>query len=401
MLPIPRLLVFLLGALCAASSLFAAAERAPRVFLLDLEQLDRARNGGAPTAVKKLVEEADKLLAATPRSVLEKTITPASGDKHDYFSMGPYWWPDPAKPDGLPYIRRDGEVNPEARRNSDVGAFAQTCAAIEVLGTAFYVTGDARYAEKAATLARVWFLDPATRMNPNFQHAQAIPGITTGRGIGIIEGQNLMRANEGLALLGQSRAWSEADRTAMRAWNEQFYTWLTTSKNAMEEKGWYNNHGSWYDAQTSHLALVIGRDDDARRLLTEGLQVRVAKQIEPDGSMPHELERTRSLAYSIYNLEALFLCARLGELVGVDWWRFATPDGRSLGAALRYVAPYVDAKKPWPKKDLADAKRTRLIPLLRRFTQRVDDPVLKELLRAASPDDTELPWRSLVEEYRG
>lgn len=387
----------LAGFFTLAAPLFAA----PSVFLLDVEQLDRARTGGAPAATKKLITQADELLSFRPRSVLEKTLTPASGDKHDYFSMGPYWWPDPAKPDGLPYIRRDGEVNPEARRNSDVGAFAQTCAAIEVLGTAFYLTGEARYAEKAAALARGWFLDPATRMNPNFQHAQAIPGITSGRGIGIIEAQNLMRANEGLALLAASPAWTESDRAAMHTWNEQFYTWLTTSKNGLEEKNWYNNHGSWYDAQTAHLALVLARVDDAKKILTDGLQVRVAKQIEPDGRMPHELERTRSLAYSIYNLEALFLCARLGEFVGVDWWRFATPDGRGIGSALRFVAPYVDAKKPWPKKDLEDANRTRLIPLLRRFTQRVDDAELKALLRAAEPSDGELPWRSLVEEYRG
>lgn len=287
-----------------------ADEAVPRVFLLDAAQLVRARAGESPAAVAQVRQDAGRFLKLRAASVLDKTTTPASGDKHDYFSMGPYWWPDPAKPDGLPYIRRDGEVNPEARRNSDAGAFAKTCEAVEVLATVAYVTGEARYAEKAAELARTWFLDPATRMNPNFQHAQAIPGITTGRGIGIIEAQHLMRANDGLALLAGFAAWTEADRAAMRAWNEQFYHWLTTSKNGLDEKGWHNNHGSWYDAQTAHLALVLGRDGDARKILTDGLHVRLAKQIEPDGRQPHELERTRSLAYSIYNLEALFTCAR-------------------------------------------------------------------------------------------
>ena len=378
-----------------------AADPVPPVYLLDAPALMKARAGAHPAAVEKLRAEADGLLDLRPASVLDKAAAPASGDKHDYSSMGPYWWPDPAKPDGLPYIRRDGEVNPEARRNSDSTAFSKTCRAIEVLGTAYFVTGEARYAQKAATLARTWFLDPATRMNPNFQHAQAIPGLTTGRGIGLIEAQHLMRANDGLALLAGAAAWTDADRAAMLAWNAEFYRWLTTSRNGLDEKGWHNNHGSWYDAQTAHLALVVGRAEDARKILTDGLQVRVARQIEPDGRQPHELERTRSLSYSIYNLEALFTCARLAEQVGVDWWRFATPDGRSLGAALRYLAPYADPAKPWPKQDLEDANRARLIPLLRAYLKRADDAELRAILDQVAPQDRELPWRSLAEEYRG
>lgn len=397
-----RLPLLLLGLNLLLPAALCAAATVPRVFLLEIEQLDRARDGGGSAARQRLLAEADRLLEMTPRSVLEKSITPASGDKHDYFSLGPYWWPDPSKPDGLPYVRRDGETNPESRRNSDSGAFARTCGAIELLGTAFYLTSQERYAVKAAVLARTWFLDPATRMNPNFQHAQAIPGITDGRGIGIIEAQNLMRANEGLALLDASPAWTAADRAAMLAWNGQFYHWLTTSKNALEEKAWHNNHGSWYDAQVAHLALVLGRKDEARQILAAGLSERVAKHIEPDGRQPHELERTNSLGYSIYNLEALFLCARLAEFVNLDWWRFATPDGRSLGAALRYLAPYLDPQKPWPKSEIHEANRARLAPLLRRFTQRVDDAELKSLLqRHAETSDSELPWRFLAEEYRG
>lgn len=388
------------AALVAVAPMLPAAE--PAVFFLDAAQLAKARADDEPAAVRWIRAEAGKLLDARPPTVLDKTTVPASGDKHDYFSMGPYWWPDPAKPDGLPYLRRDGEVNPAARAQSDAGAFARTCRAIELLGTAYFVTGEERYAEKAAKFARTWFLDPATRMNPNFQHAQAIPGVTTGRGIGIIEGQNLIWANEGLALLAASPAWTEADRAAMRAWNEAFYLWLTTSQNGRDEQAWHNNHGTWYDVQVAHLALVLGRRDDARRILTEGLEVRLAKHIESDGRQPHELARTRSLGYSIYNLEALFLCARLAERVDVDWWSFATADGRSLGAALRFLAPYVDPAKPWIKEDLGETNRARLIPLLRQYLQRRSDAELQAALEAATsggaPDQ---PWRALVDESRG
>ncbi|KQW52157.1 MULTISPECIES: alginate lyase family protein [unclassified Roseateles] len=334
------------------------------------------------TAYKALIAKADTALAMKPESVLNKTLTPASGDKHDFLSFGPYWWPDPAKPDGLPYIRRDGNRNPDMARGSDSLALARLGAAVETLGLAYRFSRDERYATQAAALARVWFLDPATRMNPNFQHAQAIPGITTGRGIGLIEARWLININEGLAMLGSSKAWTAQDRSAMKDWNAAFYTWLRTSKNGRDEEGEHNNHGSWYDAQAAHLALVLGRSDDARAILEQGLTRRLAAHIAPDGSQPHELARTRSLDYSIFNLEALLICAELADHVGLDWWRYATPDGRSLRGALAYLAPYADPAKPWPKKDLHEGDRSSLLPLLARYLRHREDASLRQILDA-------------------
>jgi hypothetical protein len=381
----------LLGFLAISAA--AAAEPAFEPLLIDRNQLETARQGGTRDASARIIAEADRLLDVRPPTVLDKTTVPASGDKHDYFSLGPYWWPDPSKPDGLPYVRRDGEVNPEVRRQSDTPTFGLTCRAIETLGTAYALTSDRRYAQKAAFFARTWFLDPTTRMNPNFQHAQAIPGITTGRGIGIIEGQNLMWANEGLALLGDDPEWTPADRAAMRTWNEAFYIWLTTSANGLEEKAWHNNHGSWYDAQVAHLALVIGRVEDARILLREGLTRRLAAHIEPDGSQPLELERTRSLSYSLYNLQALLICARLGERAGVDWWTYTTADGRSLGAALRFLAPFLDPAKPWIKPEVVPTSRERIGALIAAYLAHRDDPVLRAALQQHPPVDADRPWR--------
>lgn len=382
-----------LSLVASAASIVAAS--GPTSFLLDRAVLDAAREGGHAAAVLRLRDEADQLLNQRPPSVLDKQIVPASGDKHDYFSLGPYWWPDPAKLDGMPYVRRDGEVNPASRTQSDAAAFSRTCREIETLGTAWFLNRDERYAAKAAEFARTWFLAPATRMNPNFQHAQAIPGITTGRGIGIIEAQNLIWANEGLALIADSARWSETDRAAMRKWNEEFFIWLTTSANGLDEKAWPNNHGSWYDAQVAHLALVIGRKDDARRILREGLVQRLARHIEPDGSQPLELERTRSLSYSIYNLEALLICAKLGELVEVDWWSHSTPDGRDLGAALRFIAPFLDPAKPWIKPEVVATPRSRIAPLLTAYLARRGDAALQTAVGQAPRLNPRRPWRYL------
>jgi hypothetical protein len=374
-------------ALFALAGLTAArAAEAPRTVALRADGLMAARaeltrgdtHLAAPLA--QLRAEADQLLTRKPASVLDKTRTAASGDKHDYFSFAPYWWPDPKKPDGLPYIRDDGKVNPDSKRGTDSAALSRTCMAVETLGLAYFFTGDDRYAQKAATLARTWFLDGATRMNPNLEHAQAIPGINSGRGIGIIESRSLVNLIDGLALLGGSVAWTEKDASAMTAWFSAYFGWLTTSKNGRDEAAAENNHGSWCDVQAVALALALGRTDDAKKILVAVPVKRIARQIEPDGRQLLELARTKSLDYSCFNLEALVSLARLGEHVGVNLWKFSTTDGRSLRGALRYVAPYADPTKAWPKEDIKATDRARLLPLLDEALRHGDDAEFRVLL---------------------
>src|SRR5262245_17435085 len=88
----------------------------PRVFALNpsalAETRARLRAGDATLqlALAALLADARKALATKPISVTQKSaLLPPTNDKHDYFSLSPYWWPDPSKPDGLPYIRRDGD----------------------------------------------------------------------------------------------------------------------------------------------------------------------------------------------------------------------------------------------------------------------------------------------------
>src|SRR5215471_19027754 len=91
----------------------------PRVFLLNAQNLAENRKrieAGDKTfdaALARLESDARKALKQEPVSVVTKAVTPPSGDKHDYMSQAPYFWPDPSKPNGLPYLRRDGERNPE------------------------------------------------------------------------------------------------------------------------------------------------------------------------------------------------------------------------------------------------------------------------------------------------
>jgi hypothetical protein len=248
----------------------ATVAAAPRVFLLDGGALAEARArvaaGQHRPAVDRLRADAEEALKAKPLSVMDKRLTPPSGDKHDYMSIGPYWWPDPTKPDGLPYVQKDGQVNPQRREHdTDAAAFGRTQGRIETLALAYYFTGDERYAAGAAAHLRTWFLDPATRMNPNLNFGQAVPGRTEGRGTGIIDTTPLCDTADAVGLLAGSAAWTAEDQRGMVAWYAAYLGWLRTSRPGKAADKAPNNHGVWFDAQVACYALFVGRPDVARR----------------------------------------------------------------------------------------------------------------------------------------
>jgi len=335
-------------------------------------------------ALRYLVEQADDALQTSPPSVMEKAKTPPSGDKHDYLSLAPYWWPDPASTNGLPYIRYDGKVNPESRKDAiDLNRNRLMASTVETLALAYYFTGKEAYAEHAARCLRTWFLDPVTRMNPNLNYAQGVPGVNTGRGTGIIEGLNIAEAADAAELLAGSSAWMPKDDEALKAWLKTYLDWLLTSKNGLDEAGARNNHGTLYDVQAVRLALITGRTDVARQIAEAAKQKRIAVQIEPDGRQPLELERTAAFSYSHLNLGGLCMLATLGEHVGVDLWHYQLPDGRGLARALDFLMPYlVDPPKKWPYQQIKDFSRAEFAPLLRQAALAYNEGKYENILAA-------------------
>ena len=316
-------------------------------------------------ALERLLNDAERALAAGPFSVIEKKRVPPSGDRHDYMSLGPYWWPDSTKPNGLPYVRHDGRRNPETLDDYDAPRLKQMMDAVTTLALAYYFDGSERYASHAAQLLRVWFIAPETRMNPRLTYAQANPGITPGRGIGIIETRGLVRLLDAIKLLDSSAAWTPDDRREIRAWMTAYLDWLRTSGNGKDELAAKNNHGSWYDAQTAALALFLGRPMLARRIVEASKSRRIALQIRPDGQQPLEEARTRSLDYSIFNLEALMQLAELGRKVGADLWHYEAPNGTSIRRALDYLASYADTTTKWRGEQITPVDATRMLEVLR------------------------------------
>jgi hypothetical protein len=371
------------------------AQVAPRVFLLDAERLaanKRRINDGDKTleaALIKLESDARKALTQEPTSVVTKATTPPSGDKHDYMSQAPYFWADPAKPNGLPYIRRDGERNPEINKISDHHTMDLMVAATRTLALAYYFKGNEEYAARGVQLLRAWFLHPATRMNPNLQYAQAIPGINTGRGIGLIETRGLADVVDSIGLLAGSQALSSADQKGLEEWYAKFLQWMLDSKNGRDEAAAKNNHGTYYDVQTASFALFVGKRELAKRILETARQKRIAAQVEPDGRQPLELVRTRAWGYSNGNLDGLMLLAQLGENLQVDLWSFQTKDGRGIRRALEYLYPFAVGEKKWTYQQLGEWPPQQLFPLMRRASIRYRDEKFKAMMTkipALEPD---------------
>jgi len=378
------------------------SEHLPRVFSLPAATLEELRHRVAAKELKdaafeQLRRDADAALTQKPLSVMAKSVEPPSGDKHDYMSQAPYWWPDREKTNGLPYIRRDGETNPEIERIADHKNFSKLVSETSTLALAYYFLGEEAYAAHASELLRAWFLNPETRMKPNLEFAQGIPGHNTGRGIGLIETRGMYRLVDAIGLLQDSKAWTAEDQKGMEEWCGKFLDWMMHSKNGQEEAAAKNNHGTYYDVQVVSLALFTGQKELARKNLEAAREKRIALQIEPDGRQPLELARTKALGYSTMNLAGLFELAALGENSGVDLWSFHTKDGRSIRKALDYLVPYVSGEKKWPYEQISEYKVSEISPLLMVAATKFKDSHYQEL---ATKLDTSVLRKMDVLPYR-
>jgi len=321
-------------------SVFGFALQAQPV-LWNMKSIENAKNTNSDAA-KAIIREADKNLTATVITVMDKPMTPPSGDKHDYMSMGRYWWPDPTKADGLPYIRRDGEVNPEIDKLDRI-PLSKISRSIYTLSLAFYITGDDKYASKAVENIRIWFINKDTKMNPNMNFGQTIPGKNNGkgRGEGVLDTYNFVEMLDGIELLKSSKSFKKTDREALNTWFSTYLDWLLTSEIGQEENDAKNNHGVAFDIQVVRYALFVGKEDIARKFISEFAEKRLFKQIEPNGAQPLELARTTAFGYSVFNLTHFIDMATMARTLGMDIYSAVSTDGRSITKAISFLLPYL------------------------------------------------------------
>lgn len=297
---------------------------------------------------RKVLAKAEADLEKMPVTVTSFIAERSVGGLHDFYSEGDYWWPDTLHPEA-PYIRRDGETNPDnfvAHRH----AMIRFSSIVGELASAYLLTGDRKYADHALVHVKAWFVNPETRMNPNLEFAQAIKGIATGRGIGIIDGIHLVEVARALTVFEKEKLIPKDDKETIKSWFTDFLTWLTTHPYGKSEMKEANNHGTCWVMQVAAFATYTGQQDLLELCRNRYKEVLLPKQMAEDGSFPLELKRTKPYGYSLFNLDAMATVCHILSGGGENLWNYTLPDGRNIDKAVDFMRPYVADKASWTRK---------------------------------------------------
>lgn len=348
----------------------------------NVESIKKAKREMSSEPVVFLLRDADKALKAKITTVVDKEMMPPSGTKHDYMSMGRYWWPNPDTADGLPYVRRDGVSNPEIYK-LDRYPLGRLASAVSNLALAYHLTNDEKYAIRAVDNLRKWFLNVDTRMNPHLNYGQTVPGHNNGlgRGFGIIDTYSFVQMLDGVELLKASKNFSENDREELQKWFAAYLEWMINSPLGVDEYASKNNHGTAFDAQLVRYALFVGNNDIAKKYIDDFANRRIFTQIEPDGSQPLELVRTTSLGYTVFNLHHFIDMCYMAKVLGVDLLNATSADGRSIFKAIEFAKSFLGTKvEDFPYQQISewDKVQQRLALLLYRVDNLIGESMFKE-----------------------
>ncbi|HEV2983031.1 MAG TPA: alginate lyase family protein, partial [Vicinamibacterales bacterium] len=293
----------------------------------------------------RVIAAAQRFLTAPPATITAFPAKRSAGGPHDFFSEGDYWWPDPKHPDG-PYIRRDGESNPDNFADHR-RALVRLSVEVPALTAAWKLTSDDRYAAHARRHLRAWFVDPATRMVPSLQYAQAIHGVVTGRGTGIIDTIHLVEVARAIEGLRRGGALPDGELQPIRAWFAEYVQWMTTHPYGIEERDAKNNHGTCWVMQVAAFASVTGDEAQREMCRVRFKTVLLPVQMAADGSFPLEIARTKPYGYSLFNLDAMATICQILSTPSDNLWTYQLADGRGMRKALEFMVPFIKDKSGW------------------------------------------------------
>lgn len=295
---------------------------------------------------QEILTRASANLSEKPVTVTSFIAERSAGDIHDFYSEGDYWWPDSLNLNG-PYIRRDGQTNPDnfiAHRH----AMIRFSTIVGNLTSAWLLTNEEKYVSALLKHVRAWMIDEETMMRPNLLYAQAIKGIATGRGIGIIDTIHLMEVARALQKLDEAGMLSEADKAGTRKWFSEYLVWMSTHPYGIDEMNATNNHGTCWVMQAAVFARYVGDGDMIHFCKKQYKEVLLPTQMAKDGSFPRETERTKPYGYSLFNLDAMaVICQTLSE-PSDNLWTYTVDENKNMQRGIGFIYPYVVDKAKWP-----------------------------------------------------
>ncbi len=296
---------------------------------------------------ERILKLAAAALRLEPPTITRHRATLSLGGLNDFFSTSDYFWPNPATSNGLPFISRDGQSYPELFAAHRM-AMRDMRDGVSALAAAYLITHEDRYVSKASQLLRVFFVDPATKMNPNLQFAQAVPGASPGRSYGIIDGLHLIEVPRAITAMASSPALSPDTRAALKTWFADLSHWMLTSANGKAEASAKNNHSVAFFLQIAVYADFTGNEALQAECRRQFKEVFVGKQMAEDGSFPLELKRTKPYGYSIFQLDNMATLCQVLSTPQDNLWLFQLPDGRGMRKAMAFLYPFLEDKTKWP-----------------------------------------------------
>ena len=332
---------------------------------------------------ERIISLAEAALSIKPPHITDATAPLSPGGKHEFYSNGDYWWPNPETPSGLPYVRRDGESNPD-NFNAHRMILREMRTAVARLAAAYHITREEKYAEHAVRMLREFFLDEETKMLPHLKYAQAIPGVSDGRGIGIIDTLHLTELPFAIMALEGSPAMTKEILAGLKRWFSDYLEFMNEHPNGIEERDTTNNHATCWHVQALSFAGFVGN----RRIISECVEryqkISLPSQMRADGGFTSELGRTKPYAYSQFVLDNTVLLVHFASLYsGEDLWSYETPDGRSVRRGLEFLLPYLMDKSKWflpPDVEHFDGWPARSAFMLLAAERYKDDEKLRQYL---------------------
>lgn len=308
---------------------------------IDLAEIERER----------VLTAAEEYLDDEPVTITSFVCERSEGGRHDYYSEGDYWWPNPEDPEG-PYIRKDGMTNP-GNFTKHRKLLRSMSIKVAALAAAYKLTGEKKCADSALKHLKAWFVISKTRMNPSLLYAQAIKGRVTGRGIGIIDTIHLVEVAQAILVLTKMDGISSEDSDSLKKWFQEYLNWMTTHQFGIDERDNGNNHSTCWAMQVAAFAKLTGDEKQLQYCRDMYRETLIPEQMDKDGSFPKEIKRTKPYGYSLFNLDAMAMVCHIASTGEENLWEYKTDDGRGIKKGVEFLYPYIADKDKWPyQKDV-------------------------------------------------